>query len=390
MADLFTLTEEHRTFREVVRRLAEDRIAPRAAEIDATAEFPWDVKEVLAENGLLGLHIPEEYSGAGADTLTFCILVEEVARVCASSSVIPLVQKLGSMPILMGASEEQKKTWLPAVATGEDLIAYCISEAGAGSDPASMVTTARRDGDDWVLNGTKMWTSMAGPAAAYSVLAKTDPEAGPRGVSAFYVRKDDAGFSVGKKEDKLGIRGSPTCQVHFDDCRIPADRLIGEEGKGFYLAMGAFDHTRLVVGAQAVGIAQGALDHAVAYVKERKQFGRAVGSFQALKHRLADLWLEINQAGAVARYAADAHSRQDEPAVAAALAQAYCGPVAVRAAEECVQLHGGIGMTWEYPAHLYLKRAKADAVALGGAHEHRARLGPMVGLPSAATTGEIA
>jgi alkylation response protein AidB-like acyl-CoA dehydrogenase len=366
MDALFTLTDEHREFRAVVRKLAEDRIAPRAAEIDATGEFPWDVKDALAENGLLGLHIPEAYGGSGADALTFALLVEEVARVCASSSVIPLVQKLGTVPILRGASEEQKRAWLPPLASGEELISYCISEAGAGSDPAAMVSTAKHDGDEWVLDGTKTWISMAGASTCYTVLAKTAPDAGPRGVSAFYVRADDPGFSVGKAEKKLGIRGSPTCQVHFDGCRIPADRLIGEENRGFYLAMGAFDHTRLIVGAQAVGIAQAAIDQSVVYMREREQFGKPIGSFQGLQFMLADMAMETEAARQLV-YTAAAKADRGDPDLTLFSSYAKCkaGDVAMRVTTDAVQIFGGYGYTSEYPVERYMRDAKITQIYEG-------------------------
>ena len=366
MSDLFSLTEDHVEFRKVVRKICEDRIAPRAAEIDETEEFPWDVKEVLAENGLLGLHIPEEYGGAGADTLTFAILVEEIARVDASSSVIALVQKLGSVPILMGASEAQKQEWFPRIASGEDLISYCISEADAGSDPASMKTTARRDGDEYVLNGTKVWISMAGPSNLYTVLAKTDPDKGTRGVSAFLVRSDDPGFSVGKKERKLGIKGSPTCQVHFDNCRIPADRLIGEEGKGFTYAMQAFDHTRLVVGAQAVGIAQGAIDFATGYMKEREQFGKPIGSFQGLQFMLADMVIETEAARQLVYVAAAKADRGDaDLTLFSSMAKCKAGDVAMAVTTDAVQILGGYGYVKDYPVERYMRDAKITQIYEG-------------------------
>ena len=366
MTALFTLSEDHIEFRKVVRKIVEDRIAPRAAEIDESEEFPWDVKEVLAENGLLGLHIPEAYGGAGADTLMFALLTEEIARVCASSSVIPLVQKLGSVPILMGASEEQKQQWFPRIASGEDLISYCISEAEAGSDPASMKATAVRDGDEYVLNGTKVWISMAGPSSLYTVLAKTDPEKGARGVSAFLVRKDDPGFSVGKKENKLGIKGSPTCQVHFDNCRIPADRLIGEEGKGFTYAMQAFDHTRLVVGAQAVGIAQGAIDAATAYMKEREQFGKPIGSFQGLQFMLADMVIETEAARALVYSAAAKADRGDaDLTLASSMAKTKAGDVAMSVTTDAVQIFGGYGYVKDYPVERFMRDAKITQIYEG-------------------------
>ena len=366
MTGLFSLTDDHVEFRKVVRKICEDRIAPRAAEIDESEEFPWDVKEVLAENGLLGLHIPEEYGGAGADTLTFAILVEEIARVDASSSVIALVQKLGSVPILMGASEEQKQQWFPRIASGEDLISYCISEADAGSDPASMKTTARKEGDEYVLNGTKVWISMAGPSNLYTVLAKTDPEKGARGVSAFLVRKDDPGFSVGKKERKLGIKGSPTCQVHFDNCRIPADRLIGEEGKGFTYAMQAFDHTRLVVGAQAVGIAQGAMDFAKEYMKEREQFGKPIGSFQGLQFMLADMAIETEAARQLVYVAAAKADRGDaDLTLFSSMAKCKAGDVAMAVTTDAVQILGGYGYVKDYPVERFMRDAKITQIYEG-------------------------
>ena len=379
MSDLFSLTEEHLAFRDVVRKLADDKIAPRAADIDAEAAFPWDVKDVLAENGLLGLHIPEEYGGAGADTITFAILTEEVARVCGSSSVIPLVQKLGSMPITMGASDEQKAAWFPAIASGEDLVSYCISEADAGSDPASMKTTAVRDGDEYVLNGTKVWISMAGASNVYSVLAKTDPEAGARGVSAFLVRSEDPGFSVGKAESKLGIKGSPTCQVHFDDCRIPADRLIGEEGKGFTYAMQAFDHTRLVVGAQAVGIAQGALDFAVGYLREREQFGKKIGSFQGLQFMVADMQTDIAAARQLVYAAAAKADRDDDDlTLYSSMSKLKAGDVAMRVTTDAVQLLGGYGYTKDYPVERMMRDAKITQIYEGTQQIQRVVIGRQV------------
>ncbi|MPZ87397.1 MAG: acyl-CoA dehydrogenase [Nitriliruptorales bacterium] len=366
MTGLFTLSGDHAEFRKVVRQICVDRIAPRAAEIDETAEFPWDVKEVLAGNGLLGLHVPEEYGGSGADTLTFALLVEEVARACASSSVIPLVQKLGTVPILLGASDEQKKAWLPPIASGEVLISYCISETGAGSDPASMVTSARRDGDSYVLNGAKAWISMAGASSAYTVLAKTDPSAGAKGVSAFLVRADDPGFSVGKKEDKLGIKGSPTCQVHFDNCRIPADRLIGEEGRGFTYAMQAFDHTRLVVGAQAVGIAQGAIDAASAYMKEREQFGKPIGAFQGLQFMLADMAMETEAARQLVYVAAAKADRRDpDLTLFSAYAKCKAGDVAMKVTTDAVQIFGGYGYVKDYPVERMMRDAKITQIYEG-------------------------
>jgi alkylation response protein AidB-like acyl-CoA dehydrogenase len=270
------------------------------------------------------------------------------------------------MPLLMAASHEQKKRWFPAIASGEDLISYCISEAEAGSDAAAMRTSAVRDGDGWVLSGTKTWISMASASSAFAVLAKTDPDAGARGVSAFYVRRDDPGFSVGRAEDKLGIKGSPTCQVHFDDCRIPADRLLGEQDRGFTYAMQAFDHTRLVVGAQAVGIAQGAIDAASAYVAERRQFGKPVGTFQGVQFMLADMVTETSAARQlVYTAAAKADRGDDDLTLYSSMAKLKAGDVAMRVTTDAVQLHGGYGYTKDYPVERFMRDAKITQIYEG-------------------------
>lgn len=366
MVDQFTLSEDHLAFREVVRKIADERIAPRAAEIDATEEFPWDVKQLLAENGLLGLHIPEEYGGAGADLLTFALLTEEISRVCASSSLIPLVQKLGSMPLMVGASEEQKSAWFPPLATGDELICYALSEPEAGSDPASMRTSATRDGDDWIVNGGKVWISHGAVADCVALLAKTEPEAGTRGVSAFYVRKDDPGFSVGKKESKLGIKGSPTSALHFDNCRLPADRLIGEPGKGFTYAMQAFDHTRPTIGAQAVGIAQGAIDYCIGYMRERHQFGKPIGSFQGLQFMLADMAMETEAARQLVYAACGKVERGSaDMTIFSSMAKCKAGDVAMRVTTDAVQILGGYGYTTEYPVERMMRDAKITQIYEG-------------------------
>ena len=264
--DVYQLPEEHRALRQSVRELAEDKIAPRAAETDLLAEFPHDVYAELVRAGFHAVHIPEEYGGAGADAIATNIVVEEVARVCASSSLIPAVNKLGTMPVILSGSEELKKEVLNPVATGEAMFSYALSEREAGSDAASMRTRAMLDGDHWVLNGTKCWISNAGISSYYTVMAVTDPTKGANGISAFVVHKDDPGFSVGAHERKLGIKGSPTCEIYFEDCAIPYHRIVGEPGTGFKTALRTLDHTRLTIGGQAVGIAQGALDASLAYV----------------------------------------------------------------------------------------------------------------------------
>src|SRR5271170_6254469 len=270
----FALSEEHEALREAVRALADDKIAPRAAEIDRTSEFPWDVYEALVKADLQAVHIPEAYGGGGADAIATAIVIEEVARACASSSLIPAVNKLGTVPLLLSASEELKRRYLPPVARGEAMFSYALSEAGAGSDAAGMRTRAARDGDHWVLNGTKMWITNAGVSQYYTVMAVTDPSQGARGISAFVVEKSDPGVSFGPPEKKLGVKGSPTRTVILEDARIPADRIIGDEGTGFRTALATLDHTRITIAAQALGIAQGALDYAIGYVKQRSQFGK--------------------------------------------------------------------------------------------------------------------
>src|ERR1700728_4578335 len=256
----FELSEEHQALREAVRALADDKITPRAAEVDRTAEFPWDVYDALVKSDLQAIHIPEAYGGAGANAIATAIVIEEVARACAASSLIPAVNKLGTMPLLLAGSEELKQRYLPPVARGEAMFSYALSEPEAGSDAAAMSTRAVRDGDRFVLNGTKRWITNAGVSQYYTVMAVTDPSAGSNGISAFVVEKDDPGFSFGAPEHKLGIKGSPTRELYFDNCSIPADRIIGAEGTGFRTALATLDHTRITIAAQALGIAQGALD----------------------------------------------------------------------------------------------------------------------------------
>src|SRR3954469_14782953 len=294
--DVYGTTEEHELLRKSIRDLAEDVIAPRAAEIDEKAEFPTDVFQALKAAEMVAIHVPEEYGGAGADKIASCIVVEEVARVDASSSLIPMGNKLGTMGMILSGSEELKHRYLPDVASGESFWSYALSEREAGSDAASMKTRAIADGDSYVLNGSKMWITNAGVSTHYTVMAVTDPSAGARGISAFVVRADDPGFSWGEKERKLGIKGSPTREIYFDDCTIPADRMIGEPGTGFRTALTTLDHTRLAIGAQAVGIAQGALDAATNYVKERRQFGKSVSDFQGVQFMLADMAMRVEAA----------------------------------------------------------------------------------------------
>lgn len=293
---VFELPEEHIALREAIRALSEKEIEPYAKDVDENARFPQEALDALVASGFNAIHVPEEYDGQGADSIAACIVIEEVARVDASASLIPAVNKLGTMGLILNGSEELKKQVLPSIAAGEAMASYALSEREAGSDAASMKTRARKEGDNWVINGTKCWITNGGKSTWYTVMAVTDPEKGANGISAFMVHKDDPGFTVGPLEKKLGIKGSPTAELYFEDCTIPADRIIGEEGTGFKTALQTLDHTRPTIGAQAVGIAQGALDAAIAYVKERKQFGKPISSFQGVEFMIADMAMNLEAA----------------------------------------------------------------------------------------------
>jgi alkylation response protein AidB-like acyl-CoA dehydrogenase len=363
--DQYQLSEEQRMLRAAVRELADDKIAPRAAEIDETAEFPYDVLEALVRAGFHAIHIPEEYGGSGADAISACIVVEEVARACASSSLIPAVNKLGSQPIILSGSEQLKKDVLSSIAGG-DMISYALSEREAGSDAASMRTRAVRDGEHWVLNGTKCWITNAGVSTWYTVMAVTDPDRGANGISAFVVHTDDPGFSVGAKERKLGIKGSPTCEIYFEDCTIPAERIIGEPGTGFKTALRTLDHTRLAIGAQALGIAQGALDAALAYTKQRRQFGRAIAEFQGIQFMLADMAMRV-EASRQLVYAAAARAERDEPNLTftSAAAKVFASDTAMSVTTDAVQLFGGYGFTKDFPVERMMRDAKITQIYEG-------------------------
>ncbi|MCW2715523.1 MAG: fadE25 [Frankiales bacterium] len=363
---LYSLPEEHELLRASVRDLALDRIAPRAAEIDERAEYPWDVHKALKDADLLAIHVPEAYGGAGADKIAHSIVVEEIARVCASSSLIPMGNKLGTTGLILSGSEELKQTYLPAVAAGDATFSYALSEREAGSDAAAMKTRARRDGDSYVLSGTKAWITGAGVSTHYTVMAVTDPDRGANGISAFVVHADDPGFSVGAKERKMGIQGSPTCEISFEDCRIPADRMIGEEGTGFKTALKTLDHTRLGIGAQAVGIAQGALDAAVAYVKERRQFGKAISDFQGVQFMLADMAMRI-EASRQLVYVASAKAERGAPDMtfASSAAKCFASDTAMSVTTDAVQLFGGAGYTRDFPVERMMRDAKITQIYEG-------------------------
>jgi alkylation response protein AidB-like acyl-CoA dehydrogenase len=364
--DIYRLSDEHEMLRATVREFVEDKVTPRAAEVDATGEFPWDLYEELRKADLHAVHIPEQYGGVGADSVATCIVIEEIARGCASTSLIPAVNKLGTLPILLAGSEDLKKQVMPQVASGEAMFSYALSEREAGSDTASMKTRAVRDGDHWVLNGTKCWITGAGVSTYYTVMAKTDPDAGARGVSAFVVHKDDPGFSVGTKERKLGIKGSPTCEIHFDNCTIPADRIIGEPGTGLKTALRTLDHTRLTIGAQAVGIAQGAIDAALAYVKERRQFGTRIADFQGVQFMLADMAMKTEAARHFV-YVGAAKAERNDPDLTFVSAAAKClaSDTAMQVTTDAVQLLGGYGYTKDFPVERMMRDAKITQIYEG-------------------------
>ena len=364
--DLYSLPEEHQALREAVRGLAEEKIAPRAAQIDATGEFPQDVYEALVAAGFHAIHIPEAYGGEGGDAIASAIVVEEIARVCGSSSLIPAVNKLGTTPLLVGGSEELNRRYLPQVAAGEAMFSYALSEREAGSDAAGMKTRAVADGDGWVLNGQKSWITNAGISKYYTVMAKTDPEAGARGISAFVVHADDEGFSYGAKERKMGIHGSPTREIYFENCRIPGDRIIGEPGTGFTTAMKTLDITRIAIGAQALGMGQGALDYAVAYAKERKQFGKAIAEFQGLQFMLADMAMKLAAARALVYEAASKSERMDRDiAFAGAAAKCFASDTAMQVATDAVQILGGAGYVMDHPVERIMRDVKITQIYEG-------------------------
>ncbi|MDT5175049.1 MAG: hypothetical protein QOG37_2300, partial [Mycobacterium sp.] len=328
--------------RAVLRDLCEQEIAPHAADVDEQSRFPEEALGALSASGFSAIHVSEEYGGQGADSVAACIVVEEVARVDASASLIPGVNKLGTMGLILRGSDELKKQVLPTLASGEAMASYALSEREAGSDPAAMRTRARRDGDDWVLNGAKCWITNGGKSTWCTVMAVTDPDKGANGISAFVVHKDDPGFTVGPKERKLGIKGSPTTELYFEDCRIPGDRIIGDPGTGFKTALATLDHTRPTIGAQAVGIAQGALDAAIAYTKGRKQFGQPVSDFQGVQFMLADMAMKV-EAARLMVYSAAARAERGERELSfiSSASKCFASDVAMAVTTDAVQLFGG-------------------------------------------------
>ncbi len=361
------LTPEHEEFRAVYRRFCEEKIAPHAAKADEAAEYPWAAFEAYRDAGFVGVQDPEAHGGQGADAVTNAILVEETARVCASSSLFVLISKLGTIPIIEWGSEALQARYVPKVASGEWQASYCLSEPGAGSDVAGMTTRAVRDGDHWVLTGRKVWISNAGISDLYTVFAKTAPDAGHRGISAFVVEKGMPGFSIGKLEHKLGVRGSPTGEVVLDEVPVPAENVVGEIGQGFYYAMMTLDRSRPTIGAQAVGIAQGALDAAVAYVQERHQFDRPIAEFQGVQFMLADMAMRIEAARGLVYRACeliDAGAPSELTSIGA-MAKCFASDVAMQVTTDAVQLFGGAGYTKDFPVERFMRDAKITQIYEG-------------------------
>jgi alkylation response protein AidB-like acyl-CoA dehydrogenase len=359
--------DEERMIVEAVRELVNEKVAPRAAEIDETGEFPWDIKQLFAENDLLGIPIPTEYGGLGGTFLTYVKVVEEIAKACASSSLIVAVQELGMLPIMIAGSDEQKRRFLPKIASGEHIAAYALTEVSSGSDAlGSMRTRAERRGDKYVLNGQKIWITNGSVADVVCVFAVTDPQAGSRGVSAFVVEKNAPGFSVGKKEKKMGIRGSPTVELSFDDCEIPAENRLGEEGEGFKIAMRVLDKSRPGIAAQALGIAAGALEYAINYAKERIAFGKPIGQHQGVGFMLADMQTEVESARLLLYEAArKCDAGAPDVTLWAAMAKLKCGDVAMSVTTDAVQVLGGFGYSTEYPVERMMRDAKITQIYEG-------------------------
>ncbi len=360
------LNEEQRMLLDMVREVAQEKIAPRAAAIDESGEYPWDIKDALAKLDLLGLPFPEEYGGTGTDLLTICMVIEEIAKVCATSALIIATQSLGTLPITIAGTSEQKRRLFPRLASGEWIAAFGLTEPGAGSDAAAMRTKAVREGDEYVLNGTKHFITNAGIAHVNTIFAMTDASRGVKGISAFIVESDRPGFSAGKIEHKMGIRGSRTGELVFQDCRIPAENLLGKEGDGFKIAMMTLDRSRPEVGAQAVGIAQGALDYACRYAKERCQFGGPIANLQAIQFMLADMAMQVQAARLMVYDAAEAADRGDKRlTLLSAMCKCFAGDTAMRVTTDAVQVLGGYGYMTEYPVERMMRDAKITQIYEG-------------------------
>ncbi|MFJ9368231.1 acyl-CoA dehydrogenase [Nocardia sp. NPDC101769] len=363
--NLFQLEDFHHELREAIRGLSEKEIAPYAKDVDGNARFPEEALTALNAAGFNAVHVPETYGGQGADSVATCIVIEEVARVCGSSSLIPAVNKLGTMGLILNGSEELKHKVLSDIVAGK-MASYALSEREAGSDAASMRTRARQDGDGWIINGSKCWITNGGRSDWYTVMAVTDADKGANGISSFMVHKDDEGFVVGPLEHKLGIKGSPTAELYFENCKVPGDRIVGEPGTGFKTALQTLDHTRPTIGAQAVGIAQGALDAAIAYTKDRKQFGKAIADFQNTQFMLADMAMKI-EAARLMVYTSAARAERGEKNLGfiSAAAKCFASDVAMEVTTNAVQLFGGAGYTTDFPVERMMRDAKITQIYEG-------------------------
>ena len=363
--NLYTLPSEYNELRESLRALSEKEIAPFAQAVDADHRYPQEAHDALVKAGLFAAHVPTEFGGDGADALATCIIIEEVARVCGAASLIPAVNKLGSLPLILSGSKEQKERWLRPLVKGQGF-SYCLSESEAGSDASALKTKAERSGDGWIINGSKKWISNAGISEFYTVIAQTDPSLGSKGITAFVLEKSDSGLSFGAPEKKMGFRGSPTREVYFDNVTISDDRRISEVGKGFALAMDTLDHTRITIAAQALGLAQGALDFATKYSHERKQFGKEIFDFQGVQFMLADMAIAVETARQIT-YAAAAKSERGDKDLKffSAVSKTYATDVAMKVTTDAVQVLGGYGYVSDYPVERMMRDAKLTQIYEG-------------------------
>jgi len=365
LEDIFTLPSEYNDLRDSVRSLSENEIAPHAHAVDEDHRYPHEAHNALVKAGLFAAHVPTKFGGDGADALATCIIIEEVARACGSSSLIPAVNKLGSLPLILSGNTEQKERWLRPLAQGKGF-SYCLSESEAGSDASALKTKAERKGDSWVINGSKKWISNAGESEFYTVIAQTDPSLGSKGITAFVIEKSDSGVSFGAPEKKMGFRGSPTREVYFDNVTVGDDRRISEIGKGFALAMDTLDHTRITIAAQALGLAQGALDTAKKYAHERKQFGKEIFDFQGVQFMLADMAIAVETARQIT-YAAAAKSERGDKDLKffSAVSKTYATDVAMKVTTDAVQILGGYGYVSDYPVERMMRDAKLTQIYEG-------------------------
>ncbi len=365
MENLFDLPSEYKDLRASVRALSEKEIAPHAQAVDEDHRFPQEAKVALIKSGLYAAHVPTEFGGDGADALATVLIIEEVARACGSSSLIPAVNKLGSMPLILGGNDEQKKRWLPRLVKGEGF-SYCLSESEAGSDASAMRTKVERSGDGWVLNGSKKWITNAGESELYSVIAQGDPSGGTKGITAFVVEKSDPGVSFGAPEKKMGMRGSPTREVYFDNVQLGDDRRISEVGQGFALAMNTLDHTRITIAAQAIGLAQGAFDVATKYAHERQQFGKPIFDFQAFQFMLADMAMNI-EAARLLTYSAAIKSENNEKDLRffSAASKCFASDIAMKVTQDAIQVLGGYGYVTDYPVERMMRDTKLTQIYEG-------------------------